>query len=162
METFGQFNKFIILPNRDGKRPWSHLTHLLSGRMRTWRHNQKFKYAQSSASVGAARPGGPEVSDSDRSSLSSRSRSPTPRNLDMGDEGVINNISKEEYATLMERCRKMCDQKCTKRGDVKSVIKKTFASRREDIKKMNRDEMPMISSVIEDWPCFQFGDFVSI
>ena len=37
--------------HREGKRPWSHLTHLLSGRMRTQRHTQKFKFPMSDKSA---------------------------------------------------------------------------------------------------------------
>ena len=41
----------LYFVQREGKRPWSHLTHLLSGRIRTQRHTQKFKFPVSDESA---------------------------------------------------------------------------------------------------------------
>lgn len=156
-----------------GKRPWSYMTHCLSGRLRTFRHNQKYKYRQ----VESGRDGGDgkrwsdcatgsSSSQSSRTSSDSRSRSPSPPVLTIKEEedsmGTVDNLSTEDYVELMESCRKLVDKKVVKKNDVRSLLKKTFVKRRQEIKKLNKDKMPMISSIIEDWNCFEMGDYVSI
>lgn len=135
--------------------------------MRTWRHNKKYKYGDQGASVRHRRDASAgETSESDSSSLGSigsRSRSPTPRDMEvLTESAAINNISEADYTEFMDKCRTLCEAKSPKRGDVKSILRKTFVSRRKEIKKMNKDKMPMISSIMADWNCFQYGDFVSI
>lgn len=146
------------------------MTHLLSGRMRTWRHNQKYKYREGdrkSVTSPSVRREGDRGSSRDSqgsdASSSCQSRSPSPPCVvDMSSPAVIDNLSTEDYVECMETCRKLVDKKAVKRNDVKSLLKKTFVKRREEIKKLNRDKALMLTSIIEDWNCFEMGDFVSI
>ena len=146
---------------RDGKRPWSYLTHLLSGRLRTWRHNKKYKYSPSST---IKRQVSCDGSNSDGSSPSGSSDStpPLPSSQMKGEyEAELNNMSKDDYNCCMNECKKLMEKKTVKRQDIKMILKKTFGNRRNEIKKMDEEGLPMMSSVIVDWSCFTCGAFVS-
>ena len=85
---------FILFTCREGKRPWSHLTHLLSGRMRTQRHTQKFKFPISDESADDQSNGSQSLS-----SISSDFSDVTPMTqMQMntgGSRDVVNSSDKE-------------------------------------------------------------------
>lgn len=143
--------------NRDGKKPWSYLTHLLSGRIRTWRHNRKFKGE-----------GGVKVKKEDESMTSSSEEEQQPpsyllKKVEEQEGGeLIKNLSNEDFFSCIKECQKLVDKKQMKRQDIKTLLKKTFPNRREEIRKLEKDGQPMMSSVMVDWTCFQYGEFVSI
>ena len=164
---------FILFTCREGKRPWSHLTHLLSGRMRTQSHTQKFKFPVSDESANDQSNG---LQSS--SSMNSDFGDVTPMtqmwlNTDWNSGDVTDDNEKEvdkfrqllpksDYALLMRQCRKEYQKQKPSRQQIKLLLKKTFANRRKEIEQMEAEGKPMMSSIIVDWPCFQQGEYVSI
>ena len=41
-------------------------------------------------------------------------------------------------------------------------LKSTYINRQEVIKKYEKESKPMMSTIPEQWPCFESGEYVSI
>lgn len=78
------------------------------------------------------------------------------------DEGtVMTLLDSSDYTNMMEECRKELDKKTPNRSHLKHLLKETFAVRRRDVERLDESAQPMVSSIIEDWPCLQYGEYVS-
>ena len=64
----------------------------------------------------------------------------------MNDEGVYEGIHK----------------KSPNRAHVKLLLKSTFPNRHREIARMDKEGVGMMSSILLDWPCFGYGEYVSI
>ena len=51
----------------------------------------------------------------------------------------------------------------TKQKSHKNIVekKKTFSNRQKELEQMDKEGVPMMSSMLMDWPCFQQGEYVS-
>ena len=70
-------------------------------------------------------------------------------------------LSESDYALLMRKCRKEYQKPKPSMQQIKTLLKKSFANRQKEIEKMQAEGMPMMSSIMVDWPCFQQGEYVS-
>ena len=61
----------------------------------------------------------------------------------------------------MEEARKEVEKKEPNRKHIKNLLKETFAYRRKEIEKMDKNGLPMVSTILQDWPCFEYGEYVS-
>ena len=81
----------------------------------------------------------------------------------LNEKGTLRELLEDaDYTRMMRECRKECTKNSPSRSHVKTLMKKTFPNRRREISRMNKEGMPMMSSVILDWSCFEYGEFVSI
>lgn len=79
------------------------------------------------------------------------------------DEGIVMKfLAESDYTSMLEECRKELDKKSPNRSHLKHLLKETFAVRRREIVKLDEAAQPMVSSILEDWPCLEFGEFVSV
>ena len=49
----------------------------------------------------------------------------------------------------------------TKQKSHKNIVEKTFCNRQKEVKQMDKEGVPLMSSMLVDWPCFQQGEYVS-
>ena len=61
---------------------------------------------------------------------------------------------------MMNECMKENEKKKPNRSHIKHLLRETFPNRRVEIKKMDVNGCPMMSTIIEDWLCFWDGDYV--
>ena len=128
---------FILSTCREGKRPWSHLTHLLSGRMRTQRHTQKFPISDKSTDD---QSNGSQSSSSISSDFSDVTPMTQMHMNTGGSRDVADSSDKEvekfrqllpesDYALPMRECRKEYQKQKPLRQQIKMLLKKMFVNR---------------------------------
>ena len=124
------------------------MCHILSGRIRTWRFTHKYKVK-------------PMEEEEQKGTSIQKGLHKDEDNFK--DNGTLRELLEDaDYTRMMRECRKECTKNSPSRSHVKTLLKKTFPNRRREISRMNKEGMPMMSSVILDWSCFEYGEFVSI
>lgn len=145
MYTIFIIGLFLFSIYREGKRPYSYMCHILSGRIRTWRHTNKYKIKSQS------------TDEMEKESGLDRQKEM------LQEKGTLRELLEDaDYTRMMRECRKECTKSSPDKIHVKKLLKKTFPNRRQEISRMNKEGMPMMSSVILDWSCFEYGEYVSI
>ena len=71
-------------------------------------------------------------------------------------------LNAEEYTDKMRDVRTEYEKKSPNRQHMKFLLKMTYPNRRAEIKRMDTEGLPMMSSVIIDWSCFLSGEYVSV
>lgn len=155
----------FCLTYRDGKHPWTQLTRTLSGRLRSQRFNKKFKnFEDESDSMSSSQSSEASASSANWSSDWSMEAGNRSKEVvkDYKDEGkIMPFLEKADYTTMMQECQKEMEKKSPNRSHLKHLIKETFTVRRREIEKLDENAEPMVSSILEEWPCFEFGEYVS-
>ena len=141
---------FIFLTGME-KRLWSHLTHLLSGRMRTQSHTHKFKLPVSNESVDDQSNGSQSSSliSSDFGDVKPLSQMQMNTDSNSGDvtddcsekevEKFRQFLSESDYALLMREYRKEYQKSKPLRQQIKTLPKKIFSNRWKEIEKMETE-----------------------
>lgn len=79
------------------------------------------------------------------------------------DEGrLVSFLNDGDYLDIMEQCRKELDKKTPNRSHMNHLLKQSFQRRRKEVKKIDETNEPMVSSLLQDWPAFEYGPYVSI
>ncbi len=157
---------------RDGKKPWSLLARLLSGRLRTWRWNQShghklksFPEKQSSISSSSeVSQTLPTLNDMESElSVTVENAAGSVRILTMKNEGHVHNlVDTGDYDRIKKEAKGEFEKSRINRAHLKMLVREGFRNRRIEVKKLEEDSEPMISSIISSWPCMQHGDYVSL
>ena len=71
-------------------------------------------------------------------------------------------LDTEDYHEKMKLARQEYEKKGRNKVHLKLILKETFRNRRAEVKRMDEEGMPMMSSVIIDWPWFVSGEYVSL
>ena len=156
------FVKFTVCKYicRSGKHPWSFLTKQLSGRIRTARFTKKMSTAQSSI---------------DNCSAQSSNAVPCEIKGDNKEkEAVLKFESEDEcgikrdkdkpdfdFSHIMMEAKKEFEKKNPNKAHLKMLLRRTFDQRRKEIKVQDAEAMPMMSSILLDWPLLEEGQYVS-
>ena len=116
--------------------------------------------SSSSSSVSSINSGSmtKEGSDSSVWSVSAEKRE-KERNMDEG--RIISFLKDGDYIESMEQCRKELGKKTPNRSHIYHLLKDTYQARRKEIKKIDDSNETMVSSILQDWPCLEYGPYVS-
>ena len=130
----------------------------MSGRIRTARFNNKRKSLDESSSSSLESSTSSDSSNGSFHPVSPRGM--TEKRCD--DVNLVQVGTEEDYNRLMEETRKEVEKKSPSRSHVKNLVRESFGYRRQEVEKMDKGGVPMVSTILEDWPCFEYGEYVSI
>ena len=68
----------------------------------------------------------------------------------------------EDFLKWKKLCRKECEKNNPDTKFIKNILKETFVNRKEEREQFNKGGEFMVSSVLKQWPCFQYGDYVCL
>ena len=70
-------------------------------------------------------------------------------------------LDAEEYNDKMKQARSEYEKRNRNKAHLKLLLKESYPNRRGEVKRMDEEGMPMMSSIIIDWSCFLSGEYVS-
>ena len=83
------------------------------------------------------------------------------KSSDQTQGALMRYIDDADYVTYMKEARDEAEKRAPNRAHLKHLLKQTYARRRQEIERMDQQALPMVSSILHDWPCMEFGEFVS-
>ena len=163
------------------KKPWSQLTMLLSSRVWALRFNRKMKnYKGDIVPVDSSSESSSSMSTdiSRESSVESNSvaneelkECELKGNLEKsnGDDvdlmetaGKVRcHLTQDEYSDYLKEAYDETGRKNPNPKHLKKILVTMYDERRCEIKQINMEKCPMMSSILVDWPCLGFGEYVS-
>lgn len=161
---------------REGTTPWAYVTQTLSGRLRAKRCRIRKSNGGSEEDMA--------LHGEDWNSLVKEETDGEHKDKDSGvymdgnEKGVDQKkervytqtksegeLSRKLTDSHYEICRKDCITELQKpkprRSQIKLILKETYYRRRAEIEKYEEEKKPMIKTIIEQWPCFESGVYVS-
>ena len=73
-----------------------------------------------------------------------------------------NLVPKEDYEKWKGLAKVGMDSKPVKVKHIVHCLKESFANRKVEKEEMVKQKYPMITSILDDWPAFQYGTYVNI
>lgn len=161
-KSLKKMHKFYCF--RSGKHAWSFLTKQLSGRIRTARFTKKMSTMQSKLHEGLLdypshghdeiQSGGKEkvavlkFESEEEPSIKKEKDKPDKPNMD--------------FSCIMMEAKKEFEKKNPNKAHLKMLLRRSHDQRRKEIKAQDAEAMPMMSSILLDWPLLEEGQYVSI
>ena len=78
------------------------------------------------------------------------------------DVNLVHIGTMEDYNRIMAEARKEGEKKSPSRSHIKNLLRESFGYRRQEVEKMDKMGLPMMSTILQDWPCFEYGEYVSL
>jgi len=69
--------------------------------------------------------------------------------------------TEKEYLSNMKAALKETEKKKPEAKYLKQLLRESHIWRREEIEKFNKDNLPMVSTLLDKWPCLKYGLNVS-
>jgi len=65
--------------------------------------------------------------------------------------------TEKEYLSNMKAASKETAKNKPDSRYLKQLIRESHAWRRDEVEKMNKEGLPMVSTILKDWPCLKYG-----
>ena len=67
-----------------------------------------------------------------------------------------------DFSCMMMEAKKEFEKKNPNKAHLKMMLRRTYEQRRKEIKVQDAEAMPMMSSILLDWPLLEEGQYVSV